>query len=73
MEKTMGVSMKEKERRKRNMALPITPTPVLRGKDAREFDRRIKEGLNKPTNLIATPNLEGARKLAIEYANRYKK
>ena len=55
------------------MALPITPTPVLRGKDAREFDRRIKEGLNKPTTLIATPNLEGARKLAIEYANRYKK
>jgi len=55
------------------MALPISPTPVLRGKDAREFEKKICEGLKRPSYLTATPKLDEARKLAREYANKGKK
>jgi hypothetical protein len=54
------------------MALPIAPTPVLRGKDANEFEKKLRKGLKNPTTLISTPKLQEARKLAIQYANRNK-
>lgn len=55
------------------MALPISPTPVLRGRDAKRFDEKIIVDLKTKMPLIATPKLEEARKLAIEYANKGKK
>jgi hypothetical protein len=55
------------------MALPIAPTPILRGKEAVDFFRRIEEGLKKPIPLTPTPKLEKAKKLIKEYADRRKK
>jgi hypothetical protein len=55
------------------MALPIAPTPVLRGKDAERFDARVMEDLKNPTYAIATPKLENAKLLVREYAERSKK
>jgi len=33
---------------------------ILRGKDAEEFDRKIKEGLKRPATITPTPNLDKA-------------
>ena len=55
------------------MALPIAPTPILRGKEAEEFDARVKEDLERPTYAVATPKLENAKILVREYAERSKK
>lgn len=41
------------------MAKPIKSTPILRGKDAREFERKIAEELKHPVGLVPTPKLEG--------------
>lgn len=54
------------------MARPIEPTPVLRGREAERFERKIKEDLNKPTKLIPTPKLEKARELVIAHAIKRK-
>jgi len=35
----------------------VKPTPILRGKDAKEFEKKIKKDLKKPTKLIPTPKL----------------
>jgi hypothetical protein len=32
------------------MALPIRPTPVLRGRDARRFIREVRANENKPVS-----------------------
>jgi hypothetical protein len=55
------------------MALPIAPTPILRGKDAERFDARVREDLERPTSAVATPKLENAKLLVREYAERSKK
>jgi hypothetical protein len=55
------------------MALPIAPTPILRGKDARDFEKKIKSDLQKPTALVPTPKLDAARALIQQYANGAKK
>ena len=55
------------------MALPIAPTPILRGKDAEEFDRKIAEGLKHPVYPVPTPKLENAKRLIKAYAERLKK
>ena len=55
------------------MALPIRPTPILKGREAIKFDERIKKDLQRPTRLVPTPKLEEARKLVIEYAITNKK
>lgn len=54
------------------MARPVEPTPVLRGKDARRFEKKIKHGLKKPTKLISTPKLDRARELVRQHAIRGK-
>jgi hypothetical protein len=55
------------------MAMPIVPTPVLWGRDAEKFEKKIAEDLKNPTTLKSTPKLEEARVLAREYAQRGKK
>ena len=44
------------------MALPITPTPELRGKDAETFLKRVQEQENIPVGLVPTPKLKLAMK-----------
>jgi hypothetical protein len=39
------------------MALPITPTPILEGKEAVDFLYKIEKGLENPLTYIPTPNL----------------
>ena len=56
-----------------NMAMPIAPTPILKGRTARKFDKIIEEGLKSPVGIISTPHLEKARLLVKEYANKHKK
>lgn len=55
------------------MALPISPTPILRGREAKKFDEQIKSDLKKPTTIVDTPKLESAKQLIRDYANRHKK
>ena len=49
------------------MALPIAATPVLEGKDAKQFLDTIKNDLETPVALTATPKLEQARELIRDY------
>lgn len=37
------------------MAMPIKSTPVLHGKSAREFLRKVEEGKNTKSGPIPTP------------------
>ena len=55
------------------MARPVEATPVLKGKEARRFDAKIREDLKKPALLKETPKLEEARKLAKQHALKEKK
>jgi hypothetical protein len=55
------------------MARPITPTPILKGREVREFDERIKSDLHCPATLVPTPKLEAARKLVLAYDVKGKK
>lgn len=53
---------------------PIAPTPVLEGRDAEEFIRKVKENENKPSYPCADPEkLEEARKMFIEEQTKRKK
>ena len=40
------------------MALPIAPTPILRGKDADRFLALIEDGLKHPTRPVPTPDID---------------
>jgi len=44
------------------MSLPITPTPILVGKEASDFINRVREQENIPAYLVPTPRLH----LAVE-------
>lgn len=55
------------------MAIPIAPTPVLKGKEAIDFQKRLDADLKRPAKLKATPKLGKARDLIKEYASRYQK
>jgi len=52
------------------MALPIQPTPILRGKAGRRFEKKIKKDLKSPTTLVDTPRLEEARKLVRKHGEK---
>ena len=45
------------------MALPIAATPVLKGREASDFLRRIENDLQKPLGYTPTPNLGKAKEL----------
>jgi len=49
------------------MALPIAATPVLKGREASDFLRRIESDLQKPLNYTPTPKLGKAKELVKEY------
>jgi hypothetical protein len=53
--------------RRWQMALPVAETPVLRGRAAREFERKLREDLKKPSRLTETPKLEAARNAVKAY------
>lgn len=44
-----------------DMALPIAATPVLEGKCAESFFKKIKDDLRNPVHLAPTPNAERAK------------
>lgn len=44
------------------MSIPIAPTPVLEGKNARRFDRIIKQGLKNPVEFVPTPEIDEVKK-----------
>ncbi len=44
------------------MALPIKPTPVLRGDEAKDFERRVDEGRKVPLRTTCAPSLDRAKK-----------
>jgi len=55
------------------MAMPIAPTPILKGQDAVDFYRKVEEDLKRPVTLSATPKIEKARELIRQYASKHKK
>ncbi|MBF0232870.1 MAG: hypothetical protein HQK65_07510 [Desulfamplus sp.] len=55
------------------MALPIGETPILRGRDAVEFMKRLEADLKRPAYLTPTPKIENARALIRAYAEKLKK
>jgi len=55
------------------MALPIESTPILEGKEAIEFSKKIEKDLKRPTKLIDTPKIKGALKFIKKYASTRKK
>lgn len=54
------------------MALPIAPTPILSGKYAEEFNRKIEYGLKNPVYPVPTPKLDHAKRFVKEYADKIK-
>lgn len=46
------------------MALPIKPTPILRGREATQFQKKVKEKLGKPVKRAPRPNMEKAKRIA---------
>lgn len=47
------------------MAMPIAPTPVLSGKDARDFLAKVEKDQDKPLHPKPTPKLDEARRAAL--------
>jgi hypothetical protein len=48
------------------MALPIAPTPVLRGKEANRFLAEVKKNEKIPAKMSPAPNFQEIKKIAIE-------
>jgi hypothetical protein len=55
------------------MAMPIAPTPVLKGREAVEFQNRLDADLKKPVSLVDTPKIQKAREMIKQHASQYKK
>ena len=55
------------------MALPIAATPVLKGREAADFLRRIEHDLQKPLTYTPTPKLGQAKDLVKKYVAKRKK
>ena len=45
------------------MAMPVTPTPMLKGREANKFFKVVCKGLENPASFTPTPNLDQARKI----------
>lgn len=54
------------------MALPIAPTPILRGKDVDRFNQMIEEGLEKGTVLPKLPNIDHVVKKHLAHVKQQK-
>ena len=46
------------------LAKPIKATPVLRGKAATAFLKKVEDGLKKPAPLVAVKNTEKMKEMA---------
>jgi len=55
------------------MATPIAPTPILKGKEAVEFQKRLESDLKRPVSLVETPKIEKARELIKQYASKHQR
>jgi len=55
------------------MALAIAATPVLRGRAAKNFEKKLRQDLRRPSKLTATPKLEEARNAVKAYAKAREK
>ena len=44
------------------MSIQIAPTPILNGKNARRFDKLVKQGLKKSVKFVPVPGLEEVKK-----------
>lgn len=49
------------------MARPITPTPILKGKEATKFLNVIRKDCETPSGPTPTPKLQQAQKLVREH------
>ena len=56
-----------------DMAIPITPTPVLEGEEAEKFWDKVETEKNKRLDLISTPKLEELRRKIVNNAKRRQK
>jgi hypothetical protein len=55
------------------MALPIGETPILKGREATTFIKRMHKDAQKPVGPIPTPKLDEAYKSIKEYAEQKQK
>jgi hypothetical protein len=67
---SLGKAQPKEKEEDEAMALPIQPTPILRGKAGRRFEKKIKKDLKSPTTLVDTPRLEEARKLVQKHGEK---
>lgn len=51
------------------MAMAIKPTPVLKGKEARDFRERIEREASSKVQPVATPNVSKVRELILAKRN----
>lgn len=65
--------VKNKKRGGTTMATPIAPTPVLKGREAVEFQKRLESDLKRPVSLVETPKIRKARELIKQYASKHTK
>lgn len=54
------------------MALPIAPTPILEGKEASDFLKKLEEGRKNKKPLVSTPKLNQVREMILANAEREK-
>jgi hypothetical protein len=55
------------------MAIPITPTPILEGKEASDFLTRLMTEENDKKSLVPTPKLKSVKEKILADAERRKK
>lgn len=59
--------------RRPDMAIPITPTPVLEGEEAEKFWDKVESEKNHKLELVPTPKLEELRQEILINAKRRQK
>jgi len=55
------------------MALPIAPTPILEGREASNFLKKLKEEFKHKKPLVSTPKLNQVREMILANAEQGKK
>lgn len=51
------------------MALSIKPTPILVGKEATRFEKRVRDNLKKPAKKAKRPDMTKAKTIAFGNGN----
>ena len=55
------------------MALPIAPTPILEGKEASDFLKKLEKGRKDKKPLVSTPKLNQVREMIMANAKQEEK